>query len=219
MCGEKFAKKSLRCCGSGSPPACAGKSVSVTLFDYNCQDHPRVCGEKYTGTIRQQLGWGSPPRVRGKAEKTALDGKLDGITPACAGKRLNGAADWSQYRDHPRVCGEKPRAQSGTSSMLGSPPRVRGKVIFVLQIIDPVRITPACAGKSNASSRCATTSEDHPRVCGEKRFSSSVRGRSMGSPPRVRGKVRYQAFFARLRRITPACAGKRTDSTISPSHG
>ena len=30
-----------------------------------------------------------------------------------------------------------------------------------------------------------------------------------GSPPRVRGKVQYEKIEPTLRRITPACAGKR----------
>ena len=31
-----------------------------------------------------------------------------------------------------------------------------------------------------------------------------------GSPPRVRGKVQYEKIEPTLRRITPACAGKRS---------
>ena len=30
-----------------------------------------------------------------------------GITPACAGKSLTGIYEETEWRDHPRVCGEK----------------------------------------------------------------------------------------------------------------
>ena len=50
------------------------------------------------------------------------------------------------------------------------------------------RITPAYAGKRLAQKQPFGTSEDHPRVCGEKRASVLKRLKSPGSPPRMRGK-------------------------------
>ncbi len=50
-------------------------------------------------------------------------------------------------------------------------------------------------------------SRDHPRVCGEHRWSTMCRAMVVGSPPRVRG-TRLPAVRCRVRRrITPACAG------------
>ena len=46
-------------------------------------------------------------------------------------------------------------------------------------------------------------------MCGEK-FPGLYRlGKEMGSPPRVRGKVRTVSLEDIKQRITPACAGKR----------
>ena len=53
-----------------------------------------------------------------------------------------------------------------------------------------------------------STSRDHPRVCGEKRFLLILHSRSGGSPPRVRGKARFRLHCPRGAAITPACAGK-----------
>ena len=50
------------------------------------------------------------------------------------------------------------------------------------------RITPACAGKSSGAVFLGGEAADHPRVCGEKAWSSALAIRSTGSPPRVRGK-------------------------------
>ena len=45
-------------------------------------------------------------------------------------------------------------------------------------------------------------------MCGEKSLIGGIPKGSRGSPPRVRGKVRFPCFADRLPRITPACAGK-----------
>ena len=69
-------------------------------------------------------------------------------------------------------------------------------------------ITPACAGKRVRQHRRAGGKRDHPRVCGEKgsRYREIIR--SMGSPPRVRGKDAVLFYMADPVGITPACAGK-----------
>ena len=72
-------------------PACAGKS-STFLRAHPCRrDHPRVCGEKVSSALCSTSVSGSPPRVRGKACWAKYDPESEGITPACAGKRLKKA--------------------------------------------------------------------------------------------------------------------------------
>ena len=61
--------------------------------------------------------------------------------------------------------------------------------------------------------------KDHPRVCGEKPVRAYVKIWNEGSPPRMRGKVQFAAWFLPCRRITPAYAGKRlkrSRSTVPP---
>ena len=131
---------------------------------------------------------GSPPRVRGKVDDDALRACRGGITPACAGKRAPFSSPTHHLQDHPRVCGEKITRRARPVPALGSPPRVRGK--DALKMANPawMRITPACAGKRRITGGNARLDEDHPRVCGEKFFTLSMRFLCMGSPPRVRGK-------------------------------
>ena len=50
---------------------------------------------------------GSPPRVRGKEQICLAVSADDGITPACAGKRIYHIPMALSLEDHPRVCGEK----------------------------------------------------------------------------------------------------------------
>ena len=71
-------------------------------------------------------------------------------------------------KDHPRVCGEKPRPRLWRVPAKGSPPRVRGKVHQRGVFAFGIGITPACAGKRKVGCACGGRREDHPRVCGEK---------------------------------------------------
>ena len=68
--------------------------------------------------------------MRGKAVSVAAGEPLTRITPAYAGKsRVYISADLLR-RDHPRLCGEKRAVYSPSGKGLGSPPPMRGKVLF-----------------------------------------------------------------------------------------
>ena len=146
--------------------------------------------------------------MRGKVQPERDVQDAARITPACAGKSLWCAQGQAQERDHPRVCEEKNFLLLMTSRRSGSPPRVRGKVDALSDIIQDYGITPACAGKSHWESLRRSPPEDHPRVCGEKDKSRVKVIPSQGSPPRVRGKENHAGLWAKSNWITPACAGK-----------
>ena len=54
--------------------------------------------------------------------------------------------------------------------------------------------------------------QDHPRVCGEKQHAGRQAFCTTGSPPRVRGKGMIDKLVREKMRITPACAGKSSES-------
>ena len=70
-------------------------------------------------------------------------------------------------------------------------------------------ITPAYAGKRNSWNWWVWNVRDHPRVCGEKEKLDKSRLKEVGSPPRMRGKVRTRRALGPSDGITPAYAGKR----------
>ena len=86
-----------------------------------------MCGEKPVPTMRPDSWAGSSPHVRGKVTYKDSGKNANRITPACAGKSLNGARMAANSKDHPRVCGEKFPSKLLSVVILGSPPRVRGK--------------------------------------------------------------------------------------------
>ena len=153
-------------------------------------------------------GPGSPPRGRGKVYDAVAGPCLKRITPAQAGRSPYFLYGKKDYKDHPRIGGEKAELTAAVISAMGSPPRRRGKGYreFGIDISD--RITPAQAGKSVAPRQKRSALWDHPRVGGEKYSRPSYSRISMGSPPRGRGKAVKFRCTCGLQRITPAWAGK-----------
>ena len=188
-----------------------------------------MCGENALVPCAVSSGRGSPPRVRGKRDPNSSTILPLRITPACAGKTDKKRSVVFTAQDHPRVCGENISPKKSLLTLLGSPPRVRGKRQHEFTSGRTERITPACAGKTDSRYHRPRRAEDHPRVCGENVVEdvpatadvgshprvcgeNSLNPTSStplrGSPPRVRGKPR--SFIGRVasRGITPACAGK-----------
>ena len=167
VCGEKQHSKALKHIREGSPPrmrgkdlipthqggnvgitpAYAGKSSLRHVHHRAVLDHPRVCGEKISANHLAQTDLGSPPRMRGKAAAGIRGRGRLRITPAYAGKRIGQPIASLLHRDHPRVCGEKPKNAMRQPTIQGSPPRMRGKGRFCAVYGLHCGITPAYAGK------------------------------------------------------------------------
>ena len=169
-------------------PAHAGKRRSIGRLSQPTRDHPRVCGEKCSSVRSASHRRGSPPRMRGKDLPFTCDCESTGITPAYAGKSMGALIADAAERDHPRVCGEKMVSMIPHRRSRGSPPRMRGKELRVETCFSHDGITPAYAGKRVAGGFRPGTTQDHPRVCGEKSRPGVVANSIKGSPPRMRGK-------------------------------
>ena len=166
-------------------------------------------GEKKTYRGKSWGPRGSPPRGRGKDHQArAAEGGV-WITPAWAGKSRPGVVIACDFRDHPRVGGEKVHEISGFHIIQGSPPRGRGKDLLLLDRKSGNGITPAWAGKRAKSKNGKKVKRDHPRVGGEKAGRWAAPTRCQGSPPRGRGKGSSSLKYCSFVRITPAWAGKR----------
>ena len=140
------------------------------------------------------------------------------ITPACAGKTDSRSRREGFCEDHPRVCGENAPISEALNSVSGSPPRVRGKLPLGPIVSKTLRITPACAGKTDSISKRRGINGDHPRVCGENVSIPRDIQLIRGSPPRVRGKLVDSFDWIIQGRITPACAGKTVCGVLAVGH-
>ena len=152
--------------------------------------------------------FGSSPRVRGKLAGHMLSTVLLRIIPARAGQTATGHPAYLATPDHPRACGANTIRRVQARLLLGSSPRVRGKLIIRLWVALVIRIIPARAGQTLGGSLENNSKPDHPRACGANigvDVSDTLGG---GSSPRVRGKL-CMKHGSRLRtRIIPARAGQ-----------
>ena len=146
--------------------------------------------------------------MRGKPSETFADGNTIRITPAHAGKTPAHRLCKSLRTDHPRACGENKNFPLQFLVAVGSPPRMRGKPVLCKENLCSDRITPAHAGKTFGITKITGLESDHPRACGENWRKCQILSFDLGSPPRMRGKLFYQATYIFPRRITPAHAGK-----------
>ena len=157
---------------------------------------------------------GSPPRMRGKQLVFDTPSRAMGITPAHAGKTgLRGGSACTRW-DHPRACGENTSTFIQLLSMMGSPPRMRGKLVFCRSVPICPGITPAHAGKTQFHCRKERLFRDHPRACGENRSVCPQSNLYSGSPPRMRGKRSGCSGGVSQWGITPAHAGKTLSSGL-----
>ena len=207
-----------------------GKVYNSPVFICNVGITPAYAGKSRWYVRTAKIFLGSPPPMRGKDGKTYAIDESQRITPAYAGKRYLACIEVAKIQDHPRLCGEKLMIDLSVSWVRGSPPPMRGKVPTVPRIAESYRITPAYAGKRVNALIWSRSIWDHPRLCGEKRFSKncghvemgitpayagkSAQNRTtntgqLGSPPPMRGKVSYDFVLPVPVRITPAYAGKR----------
>ena len=106
------------------------------------------------------------------------------------------------------MCGKNSGVGLSGCCVSGSPPRVREKLKQRTDKIEPIGITPACAGKTLVLVRSLPKYRDHPRVCGKNQWESYTAKTERGSPPRVREKPNAFLNSSCDTGITPACAGK-----------
>ena len=99
------------------------------------------------------------------------------------------ASGFSCLGDHPRVCGEHSRVMKSRSNCGGSSPRMRGTPIACRILSAPAGIIPAYAGNTETDATTATSTADHPRVCGEHLAYFKVERRYYGIIPAYAGNT------------------------------
>ncbi len=137
------------CPGFRDTPTCVGKSNAFHLSLQFYEGHPHVCGEEIPiqPTLTQALG--TPPRVWGRGFGCIIYCIFDRDTPTCVGKSYRLFQLSSVVWGHPHVCGEEPDKAYQNWLFAGTPPRVWGRVTFMMSISIIFRDTPTCVGKRN----------------------------------------------------------------------
>ena len=145
------------------------REIQVRVITQNpaAMDHPRVCGKYPYSFLHFYALWGSPPRMQERQSVKRTLMAEQGITPAYAGKTSHSYTCDMLQRDHPRVCGKDEFLPCVVCVAIGSPPRMRERLISRLLAHNRAGITPAYAGKTWSAIVAFCVHKDHPRVCGK----------------------------------------------------
>ena len=175
----------------GIIPALAGSTMYALNLQVWDGDHPRACGEHDDRQGGARAIAGSSPRLRGAHDAGPRVCWVDGIIPALAGSTPSPMPSLRKPGDHPRACGEHPKAPRIQVDRGGSSPRLRGAHMGWYESGGFAGIIPALAGSTRCRSAASSRRRDHPRACGEHHLFPHVLGRGRGSSPRLRGALSY----------------------------
>ena len=189
-------------------PAHAGQTFGSQSRIGTMPDHPRACGANGIIHGRNHADAGSSPRMRGKPIRSGEFFYHSRIIPAHAGQTRS-SHPIRQYRsDYPRACGANDSLYHRLDFAHGSSPRMRGKLHGPRDGGRRLRIIPAHAGQTTSASRHHRPITDHPRACGANSTPTTRPPNSVGSSPRMRGKLQAGHRQHDTVRIIPAHAGQ-----------
>ena len=191
----------------GTIPALAGNTWGRRPRTRRAADHPRSRGEYGRHIIHSTNRTGSSPLSRGIHRSRGRRKRQEGIIPALAG---NTAPCWwpsPPWTDHPRSRGEYLILRWTSQQGFGSSPLSRGILNHSRNRFSSLRIIPALAGNTCASTWSAAGTTDHPRSRGEYGTPSEHTEPVDGSSPLSRGI--HGALLRPVHRIgiIPALAG------------
>ena len=189
-------------------PAHAGQTHGSCRCRLRSSDHPRACGANAKQAMEGDELTGSSPRMRGKRAGTDGISAAHRIIPAHAGQTETRRRRPRHTADHPRACGANLVEHAGLAHLVGSSPRMRGKLSSEAAARRADRIIPAHAGQTSRSASGATGTTDHPRACGANGYGWRWAALLSGSSPRMRGKLRVGVRRGAGTRIIPAHAGQ-----------
>ena len=171
------------------------------------RDHPRACGAHAVVDGHQADDKGSSPRMRGSLCERRRNDTARGIIPAHAGLTLFREFLELVAGDHPRACGAHRHKTTSSYRQWGSSPRMRGSRSAVLCCALFAGIIPAHAGLTDATAHVSARGRDHPRACGAHSGDITVKIRTWGSSPRMRGSRGAARHTSGSQGIIPAHAG------------
>ena len=147
-------------------PAHAGQTFVLCFSLFLLSDHPRACGANLESNASSCCATGSSPRMRGKLRYCRQTPPDRRIIPAHAGQTRPRWPEPISPTDHPRACGANDHPALQTVILLGSSPRMRGKLHHGAVDACAERIIPAHAGQTRRSAELRVRTSDHPRACG-----------------------------------------------------
>ena len=152
----------------------------------------------------------TPPLTRGRRFLLFFGEGVKGNTPAYAGKTPRITIKVGSLRKHPRLRGEDAEDHYQGRKPEETPPLTRGRHGLLELMSDPVRNTPAYAGKTPLKALSALFGQKHPRLRGEDRGLVVEAEPRIGNTPAYAGKTLKAAkAFEKLSETPPLTQGRR----------
>ena len=189
-------------------PAHAGKTARPCARLIRWRAHPRSRGENIQTSSQTVKTSGSSPLTREKRRAGCIDGLVQRLIPAHAGKTPRRSSARMTRRAHPRSRGENALHPDEVMNALGSSPLTRGKLLGADRALGGRGLIPAHAGKTRPRNHQDQGGGAHPRSRGENFSRPKVTPLLPGSSPLTRGKPRLVGADLPLGRLIPAHAGK-----------
>ena len=202
----------------GLTPANAGTTPNQSPRGYGREAHPRECGDDSSWPSTPSTEFGSPPRMRGRPPRLPRSWCSCRLTPANAGTTFDGAKFLFERTAHPRECGDDGWAFACGIAVVGSPPRIRGRLEKDRGIFDPRRLTPANAGTTEDEARSAMADTAHPRECGDDLANPAPRGWCRRLTPANAGTTRLRQSGERPLEAHPRECGDDDVAVYDAAH-
>ena len=154
--------------------------------------------------------------MRGTPKFAGAQGGTQGIIPAYAGNTVTVVMTLRSHWDHPRICGEHPLVHGISRVARGSSPHMRGTRMSTRSLTIKHGIIPAYAGNTHPTRNPLPCRRDHPRICGEHRWSYTGSCARRGSSPHMRGTPPHLVLRRMSSGIIPAYAGNTRGSEAQP---
>ena len=171
----------------------------------------------------------TPPLTRGRLRGTFFRKRIDGNTPAYAGKTMRSMMLDAYIEKHPRLRGEDAKSTVLPKAMTETPPLTRGRLWLTFPQARPcekhprlrgedfrggergcegVETPPLTRGRPSLASEGPWRRKKHPRLRGEDQRRPRRTPLESETPPLTRGRL--EEFFGSrgIVRNTPAYAGK-----------
>ena len=145
--------------------------------------------------------WGKHSNARQELES-------ERFTPTLVGKTISSHLRLISTMVHPHACGENYNILGWRSIIIGSPPRLWGKLANTMLDGNLDRFTPTLVGKTLTQISSIMSQTVHPHACGENTVILVTKDGRRGSPPRLWGKRGSDHWKVLDIRFTPTLVGK-----------
>ena len=235
-CGDDLSTRMTCPCETGSPPRVWGRHAEyITLIERRRFTptrvgttphpvrtrtarpvHPHACGDDSSALPVFPVWAGSPPRVWGRPSGRVITPALCRFTPTRVGTTSEGVATGPIFTVHPHACGDDSALSRNWMGTYGSPPRVWGRRRLSRPAPRSPRFTPTRVGTTRCHPLFLWGQSVHPHACGDDLHRLEQPHQSIGSPPRVWGRLARERHVELQNRFTPTRVGTTATRPAPP---